>query len=77
MPYFFHENVDRFTCLRLIRDQFHELIDDVDLETRRRMWFQQDGAAPHFALIVRDFLNQQYAGRWIGRGGPVNWPTCC
>ncbi|OXU16918.1 hypothetical protein TSAR_001938 [Trichomalopsis sarcophagae] len=38
------------------------------------MWFQQDNAAPHFALIVRQFLNQNYRERWIGRGGPVNWP---
>ncbi|OXU29899.1 hypothetical protein TSAR_000995 [Trichomalopsis sarcophagae] len=59
--------------LMLIRDQLPVLLEDVDLETRRRMWFQQNGAAPHFALIVQQFLNQNYRGRWIGRGGPVNW----
>jgi hypothetical protein len=32
-------------------------------------WFQQDGAPPHFAANVRDFLNQEYPNRWIGRGG--------
>lgn len=75
-PYFFEGNVAGNSYLHLIRDQFHELIEDVDLETRRRMWFQHDGAPAHFAVIVRNFLNQYYNGRWIGRGGPVNWPAC-
>ncbi|EFN72522.1 Transposable element Tc3 transposase, partial [Camponotus floridanus] len=73
-PYFFEQNVDRNSYLELIRDRLPVLLEDVDLETRRRMWFQQDGAAPHFAHIVRNFLNENYNGRWIGREGPVNWP---
>jgi len=55
-----------------------ELSEDVDLATRQIMWFQQDGAAPfaaHFARIVRDFLNNNYNERWIGRGSPVNCST--
>ena len=35
---------------------------------------QQDGAPPHYAAIVRDFLDQEYGNRWIGRGGPITWP---
>lgn len=73
-PYFFDRNVDRHTYLQLLRDHLPELLEDVDLLTRQRMWLQQDGAAPHFARVVRDFLNEQYAERWIGRGGPVIWP---
>lgn len=75
-PYFFERNVDRESYLELIRDRLPELLENVDLETRRRMWFQHDGAAPHFARIVQDFLNENYNERWIGRGGPVNWPPC-
>lgn len=75
-PYFFEENVNQHTYLRLIRDELPGLMEDVDLQTRRRMWFQQDGAAPHFARIVRAFLNEHYNNRWIGREGPVNWPAC-
>lgn len=73
-PYFFEANVDQHTYLELLRDRLPELLADVDLETRQRMVFQQDGAAPHFAVIVRQFLYETYAG-WIGRGGPVNWPA--
>lgn len=40
-----------------------------------RMIFQQDGAAVHFRIIVRDYLNAQFPGGWIGRGSPhFPWP---
>ena len=32
--------------------------------------FQQDGAPPHWALVVRAVLNEYLPGRWIGRDGP-------
>jgi hypothetical protein len=40
---------------------------------------QLDGAPPHFALHVRDYLNENFLGRWIGRGSeashaPFAWP---
>jgi len=36
--------------------------------------FQQDGAPPHCGLIDRDFLNETFPNRWIGRNGPTTWP---
>ena len=36
--------------------------------------FQNDGATPHFAKCVRDFLDQTFPGRWLGRRGCVDWP---
>ena len=33
-------------------------------------------APPHFANIVRTFLDQPFPARWIGRGSPyMTWPT--
>ena len=29
----------------------------------------------HFSSEVRNFLNYHFPGRWIGRGGPHNWPA--
>lgn len=75
-PYIFEENANKNSYLRLIRDQFPELMEDVNLETRQRMWFQHDKALANFALIIRNFLDQYYNGRWIGRRGPVNWHAC-
>ena len=36
--------------------------------------FQQDGAPPHCRLHVREFLNETFPDRWIGRDGPISWP---
>ena len=35
---------------------------------------QQDAAPPHWGLHVREFLNETFPDRWIGRGGPIPWP---
>ena len=43
-------------------------------EFQPRVVFQQDGAPPHWGLIVRDFLNETFPNRWIGRTGPTPWP---
>lgn len=74
-PYFLEENMNRHVFLELLRDHLPVLLEEVDLETRRRMWIQLDGAAPHYAQIVKNFLDQNFNGRWIGRGGPVAWPA--
>ena len=31
--------------------------------------------APHFAGPVHAVLTKTFGNRWIGRGGPVNWPA--
>lgn len=72
-PYFFDRNVGRHSYLQLLRDELPILLENVDLFTRARIW-QQDGAAPHYAIIVRDFPNEIFQEQWIGRGGPVEWP---
>lgn len=39
------------------------------------MWFMHDGASPHFSIGMRQFLNNTYPNRRIGRKGPVAWLT--
>ena len=34
----------------------------------------RDGAPPHFSRIARQYLNDHFPGKWIGRNGPVEWP---
>ena len=60
--------------LQFLQEELPELLEDVPLDVRRRMWFQHDGAPAHSTRIVRDWLDQRFPGRWIGRGGPVSWP---
>lgn len=51
-----------------------ELLEHVQPNVRRRLWFQHDGAPAHFARDARQVLDTNYPNRWIGRGGPVPWP---
>ncbi|XP_026824752.1 uncharacterized protein LOC113561770 [Ooceraea biroi] len=56
------ENVTGHSFLELLRDHLPTLLEEVDLETRRRMWIQMDGAPPHFARNIRHFLDQNFNG---------------
>ena len=41
---------------------------------KKNFYFQQDGAPAHFALNVRELLDTEFPGRWIGRRGAIEWP---
>lgn len=74
-PFFFEGTLTGEKYLDFLRDSFSELLEEVPLDIRRRMWFQQDGAPPHYARTVRAFLNQMFPRRWMGRGGPYAYPA--
>ncbi|CAK1603423.1 unnamed protein product [Parnassius mnemosyne] len=38
------------------------------------MWLQHDGCPAHYARSVRDYLDEMYPRRWIGRLGKILWP---
>ena len=41
-----------------------------------KLWsirFQQDGAPAHFSTDVRQYLDNRFPNRWIGRGGAIRW----
>lgn len=38
-------------------------------------FFMQDGAAGHYASSVRNWLDENFSGRWIGRRGAIDWPA--
>lgn len=74
-PSEFPEALTGHTYLRFLRRNLPDLLDDVPLATRRDMWLQNDGCPAHYALEVRNYLNEIYPGRWIGRMGPILWPA--
>ncbi|GBM70468.1 hypothetical protein AVEN_188216-1 [Araneus ventricosus] len=45
------------------------------IDIRNRMWFQYHGAPARFISDVHNYLNATFGARWIGRGGPVPWPS--
>ena len=40
-----------------------------------QLYFQQDGAQPHYSHVARGYLDEIFPQRWIGRRGPVEWPA--
>ena len=69
-PYMLEGNLNASKYLAFLQEVLPGLLEDVPLQTRREMWYQHDGAPPHFGTQVRDHLNSVYPGKWIGRGVP-------
>jgi len=42
----------------------------------RDILFQQDGAYPHFGIIVRQSLERNFSEWWLVRGESIGWPSC-
>lgn len=76
-PVFLPPRLNGTAYHRFLAYQLPALLEDIPLATRQRMWLMHDGAPAHFSLIARNWLNQanHYRDRWIGRGGPINWPA--
>lgn len=75
-PHFFDFNLNGDNYLNFLQNDFEDLVDELlPLEVIRRLWIQQDGAPPHYSVRVREYLNNVFPDRWIGRGGPINWPA--
>ena len=72
-PYFFNANVTSQTYLEVLEDVLTPYFDGLSLFSLSKTYFQQDGALAHFAKRVRDRLNHQLPGKWIGRRGPIEW----
>lgn len=61
------------------------MFDEIPPEVRINSWFQMDEASAHFGRQVKNWMNEHYPERWIGRmmnneqpeaaRGPVAWPT--
>lgn len=80
-PYFVDGNLtsERYLLLlqELIIPELRRLFpnnNNVHLPAEQ-IWFQQDGAPPHFGRAVREYLDETFPGRWIGRRGAIEWPA--
>jgi len=79
-PFFLERTLTSVAYLQLLRERIIprliELFPNPNNPNHlaEHIWFQQDGAPPHFAATVRNYLNQTFPGRWIGRRGSIEWP---
>ncbi|KMZ58445.1 hypothetical protein ZOSMA_7712G00010 [Zostera marina] len=72
-PFFFDGNVNGQRYLEMLEN--HVLPALREWPNFGDIVLVQDGAPPHWALIVREFLNRHFNMRWIGRSSPfIHWP---
>ncbi|MBZ5796273.1 transposase [Burkholderia contaminans] len=80
-PYFIEGNLTAATYLNLLQDHIVPAIAHLFPDNNRpglpngNVFFQQDGAPPHYGMNVRRYLDQVFPGRWIGRRGFIEWPA--
>jgi hypothetical protein len=65
------DNLTGDTYDEFLRNELPGLLEDIPLMVRSEMYYQHDGAPPHFSRHVREYLNESFPNRWLGRGGPV------
>ena len=76
-PYFFRDDARRTTTVT--GENYLKMLQKFFLPEQRNnasvenCYFQQDGAPAHYARKVRDYLDQFFPDRWIGRRGPLEW----
>jgi hypothetical protein len=73
-PHFFDGPLTGQVYLNFLQNILPNLLANANVAIRG-MYFQHDGAPPHFLLAVRQHLNNVYGNRWIGRAGPISWPS--
>lgn len=60
--------------LNILEDVLPELLDNIPLAGLNTIYFQQDGAPAHNALMIRPFLENHFPNKWIGTNAPIRWP---
>jgi hypothetical protein len=68
---------DRMTgqhYLEFLQNELSEQLEDIPLATRIAMYFQHDGAPPHYNRLVMKHVKDTFPNRWIGCGSTTNWP---
>lgn len=74
-PFFFEGTLTGEKYLEFLTDNLPILLEDVPIQNRLNMWYQQDGCPAHFAAAVQRYLNIAFPSRWIGRGSIFPWPA--
>lgn len=79
-PFFIQGNLNGESYLDLLQTHIVPAIQALfPGEEFQKVWFQQDGAPPHYSVIVRNYLNATFPNRWIGRGVvgqlSIKWPA--
>ncbi|CAF3237474.1 unnamed protein product [Rotaria sp. Silwood2] len=56
----------------MLKDYFEPAV--ADWSDLNDFWYQHDGAPAHYSRIAREYLDEMFPDRWMGRRGPIEWP---
>ena len=68
----FGDNINQQLNLNMLRTVLWPKVQSV--ATRKRLWFQQDGATCHTTLLIRGWLSDKFGERIISRLSARPWP---
>ncbi|EFN82013.1 hypothetical protein EAI_17228, partial [Harpegnathos saltator] len=68
-PFLIDDNLNAEKYENLLRDHIISDIRNKFGADMQHVWFQQDGAPPHYAIRSQEFLNRTFPGRWIAITG--------
>lgn len=74
-PYYLPQNLNGDNYLEFLQNVLPDIFDEAPLNVRNRIIFQNDGCPAHYRITVREFLDQHFPNRWVGRSGPILWPA--
>lgn len=75
-PYIYEETLNADGYLQFLRTYLTDYIDNnICLNRLNNIWFQQDGAPPHNARRVADYLSEIFPGKVISNNGDILWPA--
>ena len=66
-PFVFDENLTGSTYEASLRNKLPGLLEDIPLMTGSQMYFQHDGAPPHYTQHVKEYLNEPMVRSWWAR----------
>jgi hypothetical protein len=72
-PFFFDSTITGDMYLEILKHQIWPALQVIP--NLQEMFFMQDGAPPHWFGAVRVWLDERFPNRWIGRDGPISWPS--
>jgi len=74
-PAFSDENLNDARYSVLIVTDLPVLLENLPLQLRLNMWFQQDAYTSHTLRLARAVLNAMFPNKWMGKYGPINYPS--
>ena len=73
-PYIFPQHLTGDIYANFWQDELPALLENVPLQTQQ-IYYQHDGALPHFSHVVKQYLNHKFPNQWIGHDSAQNWPA--